>query len=259
MDLAGRTALVTGASGGIGAATATRLARAGSEVHVHGRDPDRTGTVAASVGTPPIAVDLAVADGVERVLEQSPERVDLLVVATGVGWSGPFDTMDAEDLDALVELDLLTPLRLVRALLPPMIARGEGRIVLVTSVAGRTGVAGEAAYAACKAGLDAFAESLRLELAGTGVGVTTVVPAAVATGFFARRGRAYDRRFPRPVPPDLVARALVEAVLADRDDVHVPRWVRGGEVVRAVAPRAYRSLAARFGEHVRAGTPRGPR
>jgi short-subunit dehydrogenase len=111
-------------------------------------------------------------------------------------------------------------------------------------------VAGEAVYAAAKAGLDVFAESLRLELNGSGIGVTVVLPAAVDTPFFSTRGRPYDRRFPRPVSADRVAEATLAAIERDRAEAWVPRWVAAASVARAVAPRPYRWLAGRFGERV---------
>ena len=119
---------------------------------------------------------------------------------------------------------------------------------------GRTaGVAGEAVYSATKAGLDAFAESLRAETVGSGVNVSVVVPGVVDTGFFDTRGRPYERARPRPVPPDAVADAVVRAVVRDRAEEWVPRWLRIAPAVRALAPGAYRRLAARFGEPVRSG------
>jgi short-subunit dehydrogenase len=144
-------------------------------------------------------------------------------------------------------------MRLARLLLPGMVERRTGCLLLVTSVAGRTGVAGEAVYAAAKAGLDAFAESLRLELAGTGVHVGVVVPAAVDTGFFTTRGRAYDRRVPRPVKPETVAQAVVRAIEQDRAETWIPRWIRLAVVVRALSPAGFRRLATRFGESIRSG------
>jgi short-subunit dehydrogenase len=161
--------------------------------------------------------------------------------------------MGQDAMQHLVTLDLLVPIALTRALLPAMVTRGVGHVALVGSVAGRTGVAGEAVYAATKAGLDVFAESLRLELTGSGVGVTLVVPGAVDTPFFTARGRPYDRRFPRPVHPDRVAAATVEAIRRDRPVVTVPRWLTLASVVRAAAPGAFRRLSARFGEPVRSG------
>jgi short-subunit dehydrogenase len=159
--------------------------------------------------------------------------------------------MSDQEIGELVTVDLLATLRLTRLLLPGMIERGSGCVFLVTSVAGRTGVAGEAVYAAAKAGLDAFAESLRLELIGTGVRVGVAVPSAVSTDFFSTRGRAYDRSVPRAVEPEVVARAIVRAIERDRAEIWIPRWVRIASVVRAVSPGAYRRLAARFGESVR--------
>lgn len=252
MRLAGSTSLVTGASGGIGEATAALLARAGSRVLVHGRDAARTAAVAERVGGTAVVADLSAGPG--DLLDRLPgpgRPVDLLVASAGRGWSGPFTAMAPAEIDELLSLDLASAVQLTRALLPDMLARRHGHLVYVSSIAGRAGVAGEAVYAAAKAGLDVFAESLRLELRGSGVGVSVVVPAAVDTGFFDRRGRAYDRGLPRPVPPDLVARRIVAAVERDRVESWVPRWTRVVPVVRALAPGPYRMLSARFGEPVR--------
>jgi short-subunit dehydrogenase len=249
-------ALVVGGSSGIGAALARQLAAQGAQLLVHGRDPERTETVANATGGVPLTADLdspAAAADLARTAHEVHGRVDLLVVSAGIGWSGAFVDMGQDAMQHLVTLDLLVPIALTRALLPAMVTRGVGHVALVGSVAGRTGVAGEAVYAATKAGLDVFAESLRLELTGSGVGVTLVVPGAVDTPFFTARGRPYDRRFPRPVHPDRVAAATVEAIRRDRPVVTVPRWLTLASVVRAAAPGAFRRLSARFGEPVRSG------
>jgi len=251
-------ALVTGASSGIGRAVAERLAGEGARLLLHGRDAARLGEVAAATGGTPLAADLADPIAAEELAATAVAvhgRVDVLVASAGLGWSGPFVEMSELELREVVAVDLVAPLALTRALLPGMLRRGSGHLVLVGSVAGRTGVAGEAAYAAAKAGLDAFAESLRLELAGSGVDVTVVLPGAVRTPFFEHRGRPYGRRHPRPVTPDLVADRLVAAVREARDEVWVPRWLAVAPAVRAVAPGAYRRLAGRFGEQVRSRAP----
>jgi len=116
-----------------------------------------------------------------------------------------------------------------------------------TPASGRLGVRDEAVYASAKAGLDVFAESLRLELAGTGVGVTVVVPGVVDTPFFARRGRPYRRRYPRPLPVARVADAILAAIEADRPEVYLPAWLRLPVAVRALYPAGYRRLTGRFG------------
>jgi short-subunit dehydrogenase len=254
MDVHGTVALVTGASSGIGSSAARRLAAAGAQVLVHGRDRARTDQVARTIGGVPLVAELgsaAAAQELARAAIGVHGRVDLLVASAGAGWSGSFLDMEPDRIEELLALDLLAPVVLARCLLPPMVARGSGHVVLVGSVAGRTGVAGEAVYAAAKAGLDACAESLRLELTGTGVGVSVVVPGAVATPFFDGRGRPYDRRFPRPVSPELVADAVVEAVRRDRAEVWVPRWLGVAPRVRALSPGVFRRLSARFGEPVR--------
>lgn len=255
MQLRKAGALVTGASAGIGAIIAERLAERGADVLVHGRDPERTEAVATRTGGRAIVTDLATTTGVDElaaaVLDRPGAAVDVLVLNAGEGYAGAFSTMPAERIDSLLALDLTGAIRLTHAMLPGMLARGRGHLCFVSSIAGRTGVAGEAVYAAAKAGLDAFAESLRLELAGSGVGVSVVVPAVVDTDFFARRGRPYERRSPRPVPPQQVADAVVDAVEHDRAEVFVPSWTRVAPAVRALAPGAFRRLSLRYGEDVR--------
>lgn len=255
MRLDGRTALVTGASAGIGAAIADRLAAAGVHLVVHGRDERRTLAVARRVGGVPLVADLAVPGAAAELAEAAlgvHGRIDIVVVNAGAGWSGAFVEMGTTEIDKLVALDLLAPLQLVRRLLPPMLDRKTGHVALVGSVAGRTGVAGEAVYAATKAALDVFAESLRLEVRGSGVAVSLTVPGVVDTGFFTARGRPYDRIHPRPVPATDVAWALVDGIVHDRAEVWVPGWLRVAPAVRALAPGLYRRLAARFGEQVAA-------
>jgi short-subunit dehydrogenase len=253
MRLDGKVVLVTGGSAGIGAAVADRLAASGARVVVHGRDADRTAEVAVRVGGVPVLGDLALPGVAAEVADAALAvhgRIDTLVANAGLGWSGPFVEMRAEQIDQLVALDLLAPLQLVRCLLPTMIERGSGHIALVGSIAGRTAVAGEAVYAATKAALDVFAESLRLEIRGTGVSVSLTIPGVVDTGFFSARGRPYDRKRPRPLPAADVAQALVDGIADDRAEIWIPGWLRVAPAVRAVAPGLYRRLSARFGEQV---------
>ena len=258
MQVAGGVSLVTGASAGIGAAVAQRLAVAGAHVLAHGRDRERTTAVAAAAGGTPLLADLRDPAAVDTLADEAVAvhgRVDLLVANAGRGHSGPFDAMAPDEIDDLLAVDLVSAIRLTHRLLPGMIGRGRGHLCYVTSIAGRTGVAGEAVYAAAKAGLDAFAESLRLELSGSGVGVSVIVPAVVETDFFAARGRPYDRSSPRPVSPGRVARAVVDAVETGREEVFLPGWTRVAPAVRAVAPRPFRALSRRFGEQVRSAGP----
>lgn len=154
--------------------------------------------------------------------------------------------MPAATAAELTAVNLLAPVQLARLLLPGMIARRAGHLVFVSSIAGATGVRNEAVYAATKAGLNSLAESLRYELTGTGVGVSVILPGAVDTAFFSRRGQPYRRRWPAPIASDQVARAIVSAVTQHRAEVYVPGWLRFPAWLHGTAPRAYRLLASRF-------------
>ncbi|MBX6750359.1 MAG: SDR family NAD(P)-dependent oxidoreductase, partial [Micromonosporaceae bacterium] len=174
-------------------------------------------------------------------------RLDILVANAGVGAAGSFTTAPDDMPARLIAANLTAPIELTRAVLPSMLVEGRGSIVLVTSIAGRMGVAGEAVYAATKAGLDAFAESLRLELHGTGVRVGVLIPGVVATEFFARRGQPYGRSRPRPQSPDVAAARIIRLIETGRAEAYLPRWLRLPVAVRSVTPGLYRRLAARFG------------
>jgi short-subunit dehydrogenase len=251
MRLEGRIALVTGASSGIGRALAPLLAERGATVALAGRDTAALAEIAERTGGQPLAADLASPGGAERlaglVLERHG-RVDLLVNNAGAGWAGDLAAMPLDLAERLVTLNLVAPVRLTRLLLPGMLERGGGHLVYVTSIAGATGVAREAVYAATKAGLATFADSLREEVAGSGVTVSVVVPGVVDTPFFDRRGSAYDRSWPAPIPAERVARALLRAIAADRAEVFAPAWIRLPARLKGAVPGVYRRLALRFGQ-----------
>jgi short-subunit dehydrogenase len=246
----GAVVLVTGASGGIGAAVLADLTARGAVVLAAGRDAAATRRAAARTGAVPLVADLTAPGGPADLAARAVAVhgwVDAFVAAAGLGWRGTLQAMPGDRVDHLLALNLRAPIMLTRALLPGMLDRRHGRVTLLASIAGLTGVAQESVYAATKAGLIVFAESLRLEIAGSGVGVAVVSPGAVATGFFDRRGAPYARRFPRPVPPERVAAAVLQTLERDGADLVVPRWLAVAPRVRALAPRAYRSLARRFG------------
>ncbi|WP_460600498.1 SDR family NAD(P)-dependent oxidoreductase [Flexivirga lutea] len=256
MRLHGSIALVTGSSGGLGAAVAAELHRHGVRVVVHGRDPQRTGDVARELGAHHVLADLADPAQHERLVAEATAahgRLDLVVHNAGVGWQGAFDSMPPERIPHLIATDLTAPIAITRQVLPDLLAAGHGHLCFVTSIAGRTGVAGEAVYAATKAALDAFADSLRLEATGTGVQVSTFVPGVVDTDFFTRRGTPYQRRRPRLRDVESVARQVVSLIASGRPERFADPGLRVAPVVRSVWPAAYLKLAGRWGEQTRLG------
>jgi short-subunit dehydrogenase len=246
--LAGSVCLVTGATSGIGRATALRLAERGARLLVSGRDEDALAEVASATGGTPLAADLAEAGAAGALATDALAHgsVDILVNAAGAGLHGPVASLDTGELERLVRLNLTAPIELSRALLPAMLDRGRGHIVNVGSIVGHVGRRNEAAYAATKAALGVFSESLRAELTGTGVSVTLVTPGVVDTGFFEQRGVSYDRRWPRPVSADAVAARLVDGLESGRAEVLVPRWLSLPVRLRGALPGLYRGLARRF-------------
>jgi short-subunit dehydrogenase len=249
MMLKGTRALITGASSGIGAATARRLADAGTQVLLVGRDERALAALAAETKGHHYPADLRETQAAQGIAAWALGigDVDVLVCNAGIGWAGELGDMPDDLIDELVTVNLTTHLRLAKLLLPGMIERRRGHLVLVSSIAGCLGVADEAVYAATKAGLRTFADSIRLATADHGVGVTVVVPGVVATPFFERRGRPYDRESPRPVPPESVAAALIDAIRRNRAEVFVPAWLRLPARLHGAFPTLVHGLQKKFG------------
>jgi NAD(P)-dependent dehydrogenase (short-subunit alcohol dehydrogenase family) len=184
--LDGQTALVTGATSGIGRATANALACAGATVIVHGRDPERGAEVVAELETSGasarfVTAELSDADQV-RELAAAAGEVDVLVNNGGMSAFGPSAELDPDRYDTMYAANDRAAFLLVAALAPGMAERGRGAIVSVSSMAGRIGLAGAAAYGGSKAALEAMTRGWAAEYSPQGVRVNAVAPGPVYTG-----------------------------------------------------------------------------
>jgi len=187
--LEGRVALVTGGSRGIGRAIALELARCGADVAVAARDAERVKDVVAEIAAAggrarPLALDVADADATTaafKALLDETGRIDVLVNNAGITRDNLMLRMKAEEWDAVLATNLTGPFRLTQLALKPMLKQRSGRIINVTSVVGITGNAGQANYAASKAGVIGFTRSVAREVATRGITVNAVAPGFVET------------------------------------------------------------------------------
>jgi len=181
-----RTAVVTGASSGIGAATARHLAAAGFHVFCAARREDRVSALAEEIGGTPVRCDVTSADDVQALAERVGPRLDVLVNnAGGAFGSSPVAQADADDWRRMYEVNVIGLMQVTRALLPALIASGAGVILNVGSTAGRIAYEGGAGYTAAKHGTQVVTETLRLELWDQPVRVCEIAPGMVRTDEFA--------------------------------------------------------------------------
>src|SRR5919106_883435 len=190
MELDGKVALVTGASGGIGAAVARKLHDAGASVGLLSRRGDDLGLQRGLGVTCDVRDRAAVAEATEAVVEHFT-RLDIVVANAGVGSYGPFLELDPKQLEAMIDVNLKGTLYTAAATLPHLIAAGGGDFVALASVAGLRAFPGEAVYNASKFGQVGFTRALDLELREHGVRATSIAPGGVNTEFAIGAGREH--------------------------------------------------------------------
>ncbi|MDX6720266.1 MAG: uncharacterized protein QOJ63_2520 [Solirubrobacteraceae bacterium] len=239
-------ALVTGASSGIGEATARRLAREpGARLILVARREERLRALADELGgATVIAADLTQAGAPQRIaaiVEREHGRLDLLVNNAGAAWRATFEAGGAENVRRHMELNFDAPVRLTEALLPLLRRSAPSAIVNVASTAGRVARVGSGAYSAAKFALVGWTDALQLEEAAHGVHVGMVLPGFVVTEGFPQR-ELVDSALTRWIvsTPELVAEAIVDAGPGGRAERYVPRPYRIAAVARVVAPRLVR-------------------
>ena len=249
MQLAGTTALLTGASGGIGQAIARALHGRGARVLLSGRRTEALEEVRRELGgnAEVLEADLAEPAGA-ATLAQRAGVVDVLVANAGLPASGRLERFTQEEIDRALDVNLRAPIQLSRALVPAMVERGSGHLVFVSSLSGKAAAARSALYSATKFGLRGFASGLHQDLHDRGVGVTVVFPSFIReAGMFADTGV----KLPAWVgtrSPDDVARAVVRGIETGKAEIDVaPLSLRLGALASGLAPETSARVQRRLG------------
>jgi short-subunit dehydrogenase len=260
VNLAGRTVLLTGATGGLGHAIARHLRAAGAELVLTGRRVEVLEPLAAETGAHSLAVDLADAQAVERLAGECAD-VDVLVSNAALPGSGLLTSFSVEQIDRALAVNLRAPMVLARVLSEAMVARGSGHLVFMSSLAGKVGTPRSPVYSATKFGLRGLAQSLREDLRPSGVGVSAIFP-----GFVRDAGMFHDTGTKLPpgvgtVSPQDVADAVVRAIERNRGEVDVaPVGLRVGTKAAGLAPDLAATVQRKLGgqriaeDHVSAQT-----
>lgn len=247
MRLAGSRTVVTGASGGLGAAIATACTARGARVILTGRRQDLLHDLAARLGADVAVADLAVPSSLSGLLAEVGE-IDILVSNAALPADGRLDALSIADVDEAIYVNLRAPVYLAKHFVAGMIERRRGHIVFVSSLAAAFPTPGLSVYNATKAALSSLALSLRAELAPSGVGVSVVHPGPIRdAGMWADTGLATPPGIRTRSPKD-VGNAVVEAIERNRANISVASFaLRAGAVAARTAPVAMSRAAATLG------------
>jgi len=247
VNLAGRSVLLTGATGGLGHAIARRLHAEGASLVLTGRRTEVLEPLAAQTGAEAVAVDLTDPEAVER-LAAAHGDVDVLISNAGLPGSGMLTSYSVEQIDRAIAVNLRAPMILARHLAERMVARRSGHLVFMSSLSGKVAPPRTPIYSATKFGLRGFAQSLREDLRPSGVGVSTIFP-----GFVRDAGMFHDTGAKLPpgvgtVTPEAVADAVVRAIERNRGEVDVaPLSLRAGVIAGSLAPDLAATVQRKLG------------
>jgi short-subunit dehydrogenase len=243
----GKVIAITGASAGIGRATALRLARDGAALVICARRRDRLEEVSTDIvraGGRALAVvaDVTREADMDALVASACEhfgRLDVMMCNAGFGIYGTIDTISAADMRRLLDVNYLGTYHAARAALPVFRRQGQGHLIIVSSIVGKRGVSYVGAYAATKFAQVGLAESLRAELEGSGIHASVVLPVSTDTEFFDvmvhESGHATRAAGPRQKADD-VAEAIARAIERPVPEVYPYRGARGLVLLNAIAP-----------------------
>ena len=256
MDLCGKNALLTGASRGLGPYIARALAEKGVNLVLTARTAEAleaTANEVSGLGVEAVAVPADITDqaGRKRLLEGAAAAngpIDILINNAGIEWICEYTKLSPELIEQMIQTNLVAPLILSRLVLPEMIARGQGHVVMMSSLGGKKGSPYSATYAATKAGLIEWTSGVREELRGTGVSASVICPGFISdAGMFAEYGKSAPRLVGES-PPERVGDAVVRAIERDVSEVIVnPGPKRLLSITNAISPGAVSWLLRRFG------------
>ena len=267
--LEGRVCVITGASSGIGEATALALARRGATVVLAARREELIESIAEGIRAnggeaSSLRTDVTVTEDVEALRDHALKehgRIDVLINNAGVPGGGTFLELSLERMRIVTETNYLSVLLCTKLFLDAML-ESRGHVVNVASLAGRYALPGAGVYSASKHAVVAFSESLHHELRPKNVMVTVVNPGLVATeGFFPKESSAWKDPLAKQfmMKPEKVARAIVDVVRHRRGpEVSVPRWLAAPQAARLLAPPLYHAALRRIVGN-RAGSAEAPR
>jgi short-subunit dehydrogenase len=249
VDLNGKTALVTGASGGLGIAIARALHGRGATVKLSARRAEVMQELANELGerAEVLPADLSSADDVRRLADEAG-AVEVLVANAGVPGTGELGEYSPEQIDRVLDVNLRSPVHLTHALLPGMLERRSGHLIYVSSLSGKVASPRASLYNATKFGLRAFAHAMHEDLRGTGVTCTSINP-----GFIEDAGMWADSGVQAPPgsgsrKPDDVANAVLKALDKNPHDVDVAGFVpRSGGWLYGAAPGLVQAIQRRSG------------
>jgi 3-oxoacyl-[acyl-carrier protein] reductase len=247
--------VVTGASRGIGRAVASAFAEAGAEVGLLSRSEEELNELALALsgeGHEAIVADVGDRDELQKAIDEFG-RVDVVVANAGIAQYGPFRDMTLDEVERMTRINWLGTVNTVAAVLPGMLDRARGHIVVVSSGAGHRAFPWAAVYGATKSAQRGFAEALRHELSGTGVSLTVVYPGEVKSHLHdhdeANMPDWYHGK-ERAAPAEPLGQAIVDAVRSDKRAVYYPPIVRLLRIVHGVSPQ----LSDRMLRVLRGGT-----